>query len=793
MKKYMNIENVCNQQTLNELLINLRLKFQQLFEEVNWVVQDQEFLKNYGTIYFIVDFYHIYDFAHPFQAIIEESKRNKQLPTNETLGKLVQYQSALTFLFYGLKSKYPHPILLPPHVKELKSHIRKNIENHNNLLLRLEIMRNLRTAILTPEDELLLAKAKEEYEKNKSFQNIDEDIYKSLLNLVLTKFQDILSLITGLTQRGNEVITNLVDEQLVIIDWDKISDFQALIQEVMLKKKSKVFDVFNHLRKDQYAQNDSDAQVIDIIIALNIESTNKKLNNIYYFLSDSENVMKLFHPDQYKLNLKAIELIKAAQEDISGKGIQNSIHRTTNVFLDYMMTAENHIDINDDKFFESKQKTIDNLIDRRSLILHFNTLEKTFLEILKKCPNNCSQCKSNIKTECGAIKSEIVEWDELYNKRISSTILSNRFVILKPAIDYVETFRDTIEEGIITIISFLTDKDKKLETRITEQRAKLDQSYFKLVETISDKMLDFSTEIQQVLVYGIKPFRRIPFSVNFENAEITNILEEARQLFENSQNKPSLEEIKRISTRIWDLTSDNSIGIERQLLLAILNYNFNQLAYAFQFLDDYCGKENVAKKEDFLLIKLLVMHQFAINSQNKLLYNQSLDLSRNLLNQFPEDSRFHYMLGVIIGRGIQSSIEMNNKIEDSIMHFKNALQILKSENNINELYEATIWNSISFANCLFQSPELHNILEANKALDNISRLVNENEWDANFLDTKGLVLYYQSRLESKEEIKNQLLKVSQKYLEKAFAIAKSNKYLPYEISDIVKHIKLIKD
>ncbi|NVN95998.1 MAG: hypothetical protein HXX18_12020 [Bacteroidetes bacterium] len=800
MKKFINITKIHDQKTLNELLTTLRFKFQQFYEEINWVINDQEKLINDYSLFFIVDFFQIYNLAHPFNAIIDKIKKEGQLPTiedftDEDLFNIGQNQAALTFLFYGMKIGH-QPIILPPHIKELKNHIKKNIENHNNISLRLSLLKILRSKILTEEDENLLIRAKKEYDKNNSFEKIDKETYRLLLNLIITKLKDILLLISGLMQHGNKVITQLINEDRVIIDWDQISEKSDLIQDVLLNNNQpKIIDALNSIRIGRLEQNNCDSKTIEIIISLNKESISKNEKNIYYFLSDSENIMKLFHHERFNLVNTTIKKIESAQDDLKVFGSFNSIHRTSNVFLDYMMTAEDHVDYNDKDFKKVKQKTIQNLIAKRNRILNFKTFEKSFENLITKCSNDCINCKNNLKEECVELKEKIRNWAELFNERISLSLLSNRFVILKPAIDNISNIQTKLEEGILTLFNFLTDENILNEKEIQKKKLELDESYYDLIKSISDKMLDFSSDIQHELVYRIKPLRRIPFNINFKGQEINSVLDEA-QLLVSSENTPSIDEIKNISKKIWCLTSEDKLGLERYLLLAILNFNFNQLDYSFLIIDDCFKKDDfkeIPNKEDFYLVKLLVMHQFAINVNDKSLFDQSIELSKECLSKFKNDSRFQYMHGVILGRGIQNLIVVNEQIKTSIKHFKDALILLEEDMAINPLYEATIWNSIAFSYCLMQDPQIEMIEEACNSLKKMEELINEDNWDANFIDTKGIVLFFQSKLTSNKSDKENLLELSRQKLQKAIDLAELNKYLDYEIKDIKNHLTKLTD
>ena len=362
---------------------------------------------------------------------------------------------------------------------------------------------------------------------------------------------------------------------------------------------------------------------------------------------------------------------------------------------------------------------------------------------------------------------------------------------MSPLKSIIKDDKENIEQGIKTIVTFLSGNNPDFQNELEEKKERLEKSYFSAVNSLSKYMINFSSEIHEELVYGIKPMRRIPFRIIFKNSAILSILKEAEDYLKASKTNEDINKIREISKKILKLTEKTSIGIERHLLLAILNYNFNQLENVNLILSDYLKDEFLLNKEEFVLVQLLALHQNAINRKDPSLYKEALNLCKESTKKYPNDSRFLYMYGVIIGRGVQISLEQNELIFTSHRYFKRALDLIKGEDISDRLFKATIYNSIAYSFCLIQEQNYTHMERAREAISEMEKLIDQKDWDANFHDTKGFIYYNLSKYTDDLVSSKQFINIANNSLSKAKELAKKNKYLSYEKNEIAKHLKLL--
>jgi hypothetical protein len=296
---------------------------------------------------------------------------------------------------------------------------------------------------------------------------------------------------------------------------------------------------------------------------VNIENCNKAI----YLISNAPTMNKIFHPERYKAN--KLKKHKEVQDGISILGPGNSMQRSTNIFLEYMMVAEQHLPKNDDNFLPSRENIIEKLRKRREILLQFNTVDQSFEEILKRCKNNCTPCSEKQKNHCKELKRVVIRWNKLYNDRISMSILANRAPSLQ---SFILNEEKAIEPGIQSIVTFLSGENPEFEELVAIKRQELDNANKDILKILAEQMIDLTVNVHEDLIYRIKPLRRIPFQISFENSKIKAKLDDVEEYI-SSEIKKESEQLKSHSKDILTLTKDESIGPERHLLQAILNYN----------------------------------------------------------------------------------------------------------------------------------------------------------------------------------------------------------------------------
>jgi len=773
---------------MESLIKDLRKRNKKILQEVVWTISDQQKIIADWDIIFAIDFYHIFEFAYPNVSKIIE---NRNLQSPETISDLVQHREALRFLFS--QCYYSAPILLPPHIEELKNHLKKNIHDY---LCDVSKITEIQNTLFTPEEKSLIGEA---YTYLNKKEKLPDNIYEDLVKLILSKkLSNVLFLLSGMAKQGLEIITYLIKNKKVIVDHDILSTYKETIERAIKLDETGVLPVFNSLRKKSFSQNINDTSVINIVTSLNKEFLKEDNNKkVIYYISDTQTAMHLFHLDWTGSHLSDSikNKITNVQTALNVLEVNDSIHRTSDVFLEYMICTPRHIRREDQSFFNARTKTIEELEKRKSKLVAFDTFEIAINEVKNKCANDCTNC--NILTQCEEIRKEIEKWKRLHNDRCSMKILKDKFTSLKnnPTPDLTEERMSTattdFEQAVNTITSFLANKEDKIFAVQYDQKWKeLQNAYFDTIKTLSRHILDFSSDIHSELVKRIKPTRRLPFKIEFTNEEIKKVINE---IDESLNTTPiNIDKIKKITNTIYDIVNNEKKEPEKDLFSAIINYNLdkhNNVNYLLSHHIHCEPNERVKNYENFLLIYLLSQHQFATKNKNLLTYNESLNLCCKAIDYYPNDHRFRYMKGIIIGRGIEANLEKEKSINDVLT----CLDELSGKYD-DELFSASILNGYAYAICLseYNRDDLNKEL-VQKAINKFKQIaIPKENWEAHFLDTQGLLFFLEAKISQEKEDRDNLCAQAITTLQKAEKEAEKTKYFNYEIRTIRKHIKVIK-
>jgi hypothetical protein len=809
--------NIIKDHNLKDLVSLIRKVYRDWLDAVNSVIIDQKNILDGKSLYMAVDFKHIYEYIFPNEIL--QKIDNVSDGGNISIKEIIWHKYAgLTFLFNNIE-EIKEPVLFAPHVLELLDTIKKH-QSYQIYSIEYELKYRLN------EDELQLVKNAAIILKDTS-EKYHEDRIK-LENLIITKFHNLFLLFTGFSLQGIERLKDLISNKKIIIEDDIVSDYSDIIQNCIENPVANYLDIFNYLRKNRSLQNYRDAKLLEIVINLNKHFIENNINKKVYILSDTQTFSVILHPADYITKLQnelkdyellikeeldynkkekeayvkrelehkidnIISLFKKHSTDLSIFGSEDTLFRSPEIFVAYMIDSHSHLSKNNPDFKKTRVETINHLEKRKARLLQFNFFDSAFDELVKECTNNCHTC-SNIN-KCNSFKSDIEQWWQIYNEKITLDLLDS-FKEFQGG--FIQNIEKNIEKGIKEIIEYLSDPSNSFLKSVFDKKEEIDKSYIETANHLKLNLQKTGFNLHEELIFQLKPLRRIPFPLSFESNVVKDVLTEAQSFIKNyelmkekdKECDETISEIKTISNKIIDISFDKTCGPDADLLFAILNFNFNKFQNANNILIDSLQNPFIKNISEYQLVRILTLTQYACNIRDEVVYNEAKVLCEKTLKKHLLDSRVYYLYGVTIGRGIQTGLEKECSIDVSINYFEQALKHLQDENR-KPLYEANIWNSIAFSICLIEDELTAEHIEyALSALNMMSNLIPEQEWDANFVDTKGLVFYRKAQYSELESNIIELLNESIVYFKKALEIGLKNKYLYYERREIERHLKM---
>lgn len=757
------------------------LTFQKnLLEDLNDVIIDHELIRDGWSIIFVVDYNLVHNFAFRSSEILSKYKR---MPFKDQRTGIVERQAALAYLFYGLKHCNP-PILLPPHILELRDKITFEHLKIIKTKQEYDAIKNWKLKLFNNDERKLMLELNKFYKKTHfECEELPDDLHKKLVDVVFDKFNDILFFTSGLSIQGINIIQKLIsgEKPHLQLSSQLCRNYKELIEKIISQPNSEWYELFSKLRKlgkytkDKSAQNYRDAKVIEIISALNDEFIRKKEKKFIYLLSAAESMKTALNPDRYPpKTIKNISYFPSSIKKHPLINQENRMYRSLNVFLLYMMAGEDSI-----------EKTLENLKNTRSKLLTFNTTKSIIEGLIKKINRKINSFYPNQEKMYKKLKKLIEDQTKEYNEIISLSLISNRFPYLRPYIN-LDNSGFQIEKSIRAIALFLSGDCKELDKMVMEKEAEVKEKFEKTMWMLIENIIVTASESIEDFTYRIAPLWRIPFKIKFHNDKIVKMLDELTEYI--FQNEIEIEKLKEYSSKVIKLTSDESIGDERNLLLSQLYYNNDCLEWSKNLILNCFSNPNLKHMEEYILMKCLIMHQLGISNNNISTYLEALEDCKKAVEKYPNDARFYYMYGVIIGRGIQSHMEDEFTIDSVVDKFDKAYEISdkKGENNI---FKATILNNIAYSITLKEDLKIEDLNIAVDAIKKMDALVPENYRDANFFDTKGIIFYYKAKLTSNNNQKKEFLEKSKKFLQDAKEFSKKQGLLKYEIQNIDEHLK----
>jgi len=789
-------------ESLKEMIKTFRRKNKQVSDEVSWTINFLNKLINKWEVFFAIDFFHIFEYAYPNMSDIIAEKPSPEF---------IQHRAALEYLFSNPFKKV-QVILLPPYIDELKNHIKLKFKDYTEIPRNEQI--NQISEKFINDQQSLVTKACEAMDNGK---DLDPKTYQNLVETIMdSELNNALFLLSGRTKKGLEFIINLIKDKKVIVDSAIISENIKIIETATQLGNNEIYSILNKIKKERsFTQNWSDNFAINIVLALNNHFKENNDQKIIYLMSDVRKIIQLFHWNWPIIIEKSIiEEIEKIQNTLNIYGALNdSIHRTTNIFLQYMYSSSNHIDTDTDTnkqiSEEEMKETIKKLEGKNTELTNFDWFinKQHVKDIVKKCNNlcvNCSLKERSLKEQCDEIKKGIQEREKLINQGFSMSVLRNRFN-LNLIEKEINDDKRNMKEAVKAIVYLLSNKNNENEFKesFDKKMNELKGLYVDNEEKLAMHLIGLSlSEIQVDVIRRLNPTRRIPFTIHFDNEEIKSVLEKT------SKEQP-LDKIEEVSSNLYKIVSNKEKGIEKNLFSAIINYNFdkhgnvNNLlnSYVNNLTDNEADEKNSELYQNCLLVYLLSQHQFAVKHKDQITYDNTLERCRRAIIDYNEDDKFQYMKGVIIRRGIEAGMEENieEKYNVTIELFDNLIcKYLKEPiDKVDKLFVSSLINSYAYTICIFEKDkeDINKVL-VNKAFDTfmkIERYHDSGDREANFLDTKGLLYFVKAKMIGNMESKDvqEMLNKAKKNIIEAKKAAETARYFDYEKEKIDNHLKLI--
>lgn len=716
--------------------------------ELDNVITDLELIKDGWTLHFVVDFYQVFTLAFPLGwgrvSLVDEKER----------ARIATKQAARAFVFYGIKY-CPHPVLIPPYATELKNWLSIVISKGQDMKLTLEALHNWGRSLLSEEEKKLIDETNELYSQSGEGETISPRHIPQLMDLVNKKFLDMYFFVSGAMVEGIEMVRNLYrgEKPRLEMAHERWKDYGVMTKDIQKGFDSKWYALFSKMRSGRTVPNIRDAMAIEIVMALNHHLMKNK--ELVLLVSDANNMKRA-------LNAREEGRVRGSvAHPETGKEIH--ILRTSDTFLTFMTTVEGRAKIEGD---------LERVRQEKNELADFYAIEEMIAEAYrihedtsKALQGKCSQCPH--LENCTKIKEKLEKHKEKTDEIRILKLILNRFDFLEPYLNFLES-GEKVEENIEEIVTFLGAKSESLEKKFRTKILDLEKEIDDLIDEVEDPSIDLAPQdAVEFLAYRLKRLNGIPYRIIFENPNIIGAID---TLF-NSLAKEDLEDIKEAAKNIFNLTHDTAMGNEGKLLLAVLLYCFRHYEMVGDITTQMLSTKDLKERKEFVLLQCLAYGRLSMENRSKYYYDTAYKICLDAVQKY-KDPRFHNMLGVIIGTGIESGMEEKNTFKDAIEWFEAGLAHCTGEDT---MLEASLKNNIAYT--LTQKPDhtLEDLKRAHDLIRGSEKLWPREKWIADFWDTDACVHLYSAMLTEDFSEKKDLLQKAFDKESKAKEIGKKHK------------------
>ena len=739
-------------------------------EELDNVTYDCELIQAGWKIIHAIDFNLIYEFAS-FAGIKPEKQFEDEV-----------IDCARAFVFSKI-GEIEIPMLLPPFMVELRDHLSFILSLQKKLINISERGENEEDQalgyqdLLTDEENHLIIKANEWYDACGDSESLPSEIMDPLIKIIEAKFFDLYNLLSGRVQEEARKMARLVKEKRIQYPADLFgekSEIMDLINRVMDYNIDKIpwYKKFREIRPDfsKTISNVHDAKAIEIVLCLNEHFKKKGEKEIIFLLSDAKSMKNV-------LNMDIDDNIPAGSFLPLGCNRETGVLRTSKAFLTYMLNEGENI-----------EETLKNLYEEKERINEFRALET----ILKYASTECNlECQKGMtrKFSCQNAEKELKEHIKSYEKVFVSKIIEKRQKLF--GVQSIDKSQTDYNPYIRDFVTFLLEERPDFESRIREETKKLQSEMDIVFESIQNNLISLIGFISlEKLTYKIQRLLGIPYKIYFKEESIDRAigdLFESIEIARKNRNEKNIQEVRNKLNSLLSLTKDVSLGSKRNLLLVTLFFCHKYYPLARELACEQLLSEQTDSevRREFLLLEGLSCIRLYDRKKYKKYLRRVEEICMEAENSWKSDPRFENLRGIVNLR--------LGKYRESVEHFENAMNKLEefeADSNDKKALRSVLLNNQIYGLCKSTVPQVNEILQAQKLVEDLKKEWPESKWDLQFLDTNGFLLLREAEFAEKTSVKRELLKKAENKFKKALKLAKEYDLDESEMRIMEDHLKL---
>lgn len=642
-------------------LAKIQSDYEIIDRHLNTIIRDHELMLEGWKIYFIVDFYDIWEFGFPWgkDYLMEDIKVDDRIN-----GK---FQSILAriFLFYGMQF-VDKPILLPIYSQELQDRLEfieyEIIEKKEKIIEGL--MENKFQNLLDSKEINFIKSIDQWYKKNKN-KPLPKEMRNKVLNIIKLKFSELFSIIT-IYPDGISLMYQLFKDKRV----DKHSKVWAKYPDLAEKTYSKDLDwliVFNHFHPDRKLPNIRDSVAVQQIFDANKIEAHKRL---YFLVSGSEKMGKAFstpHEANEEINMKYKRIYRRPPdryfEHKKLKGERICPYRDIELLQTYIIFKT-----------YSRQETMKSMRDfRENNLNRYYELKSSISKLAPSCEmlKECKDCDKDFREKCNKALSDSKmlvkkhkEVKELLRARGREGYLRPYKNIFK---DYSKRQQERERSMIKLLLNFLTSKDKEVQTELINLIEKTEDIVQK---TLMGILVDTEYMVNS---FGNK-LRKIssrPFRYKFKDQEILKSIE----IILNDRSPKKYVE-KNIHKIIKKLETEEGGDIDSDLLKCLFLFSHDAFNRSWGLIKKIEQKNYYDDLTEFQLLKIQIFYQKIASKHYYRKLDREIENIKTIFNNNSSDVRFYIFYGAALYYlfGYTNNVEY---LDESIEISKKGLSLKK--------------------------------------------------------------------------------------------------------------------
>jgi hypothetical protein len=747
-------------------------------------IEYDEFLKRNGwEIYYALDYSVIY--SHAF-ATWDFIKRSKVELSEAVKHEIIQKSAGIHFLLDNTKYKN-RLILLPPYAYELGDFINKIRCPDFRAEIQLQKLQNFfikKKADYNAFEKLI------EMEK-KEVRELPAKLVSECINLLVEEFGDLLFLWLCQREQGLHTIKKLFcNNQIDFIDtlWPNATPCKEKYDEssVLSSDWMKMFrEVRNRPQSDFL-----DAQAINIVLELN--SVLNKDKKVLLLVSDAPSMTRVLNWDLIPRNPPSVKtkprgVLLSLIPDSNFFPTEYRILRTPRTFLGYILF------LNGDQInIEQSLNKWENSVDK-----YFSIAVRVVKDIREKCTHridhdheriiidskskDCEECPISNKSD--ELLNLINTYGHVIEEFENVQLCLNKKHIFKEASIYNNTnaFSYDLSKMIFDFVETIMISSELVKNEIHQKRRTLEDTINEILHSIPTKTIQaVSKDGLIVLRQLINHYIRFSEILRFSNRKITEIFTKIKNL------KPGQANIDTLRSYIYalvELSNQNRNEVyEANLLRAFLAYMYGEYGYCNEVIEDELNYKDLQNEIGLKFLHCLVTYKRG-DELGPYLYEKSIKLAEDFLNNNLGDPRAHHLLGLLLLRSMKiEDARFKRTIQEILSIYKNALNL-----NPTGKLRIAILNNIVYGLTRFGSNIDDSLERAEKYASELEKLENKEDWTPSIIDTIGCLAMLKAKKSFSNEDKKNYYSKALNHFDESIKLAYSMNLPKEEIDPIKKH------